>query len=271
MHIAKKNGCYTITHSHSTGESFSLYTLLYRIYSYKTRYIADYFFGCSKEAIQSRYGKKVLYDETISSLFKNAIDTKLFKFDADVRNSKRKELRIPNDKFVIGTVGRLTTPKNPIGIIKIIKSISSFDNDFIFIWMGVGELEDEIKNRIRDEGLEENIMMLGLRTDVDEMLQVLDAFIFPSLWEGLGIVAIEAQAAGLPTYCSDTIPREAKVTDLCMFLPLNSEGEWAKTILSKRDYERYNTSEMIRKKGYDIVENAKWIQKFYLEKYELIC
>ena len=108
------------------------------------------------------------------------------------------------------------------------------------------------------------VIMTGVRPDVDRLMQAMDVFILPSLWEGLGMVLVEAQAAGLPCFASEAVPREAAVTDLCTFLPLNHPELWAEKILAV-SIQRRDTSQEIIQAGYDIHTTAKWLEEFYMD------
>lgn len=269
LEIAKKNGRVTIAHSHSTKSTMNLYAFLYQIYSYPTRFIADYFFGCSKKALIDRYGKKVASRKN-SQVINNAIDTEKFIYNIQIRERMRKEYRIDSTELILTTVGRLTPQKNPYEIIEICKQLKKRKLNFKFLWFGIGEMYDEIREKIREEKVDEIIQLMGTRSDIYNVLQMADIFLFPSVWEGLGISCIEAQAAGLPTLCSDTIPIEARVSECCIFLPLNNTNVWcdeimktAKEVMSA-DYYRPNTQECIKKAGFDVKEVATWLQRFYL-------
>lgn len=271
LRIAKKHGCFTIAHSHSTYSKISIKEVLYRIYSYPTRFIADYFFGCSKQALVDRYGNRVANDKTKSEVLNNAIDVSRFIFDQNIRNKIRDEYNVKNDKIVIGTVGRLSLPKNPYEIINICKELRDRNIDYIFWWFGEGELKNRIEQMIKENNLEPQIKLLGTRTDVYNVLQGMDIFLFPSIWEGLGIACVEAQASGLPTICSETIPKEAKVSNNCIFVPLNDTGKWS-DIIQKiiSDYKnnrfiRENKYKDVIKSGYDIKSVVDSLEDFYLK------
>ncbi len=264
--IAKKHGLFTIAHSHGTKEPLSVRSIIYSIYSYRTRFVADQFFGCSMQALIDRYGKKVAYSDK-SRVLKNAIDVKAYAYNERIREEVRSELGLKEGMLTIGTVGRLSQPKNPHMILRIIQALKAKEIEFRFIWCGTGELKEEIDKAIIDMGLEDIVLMLGLRNDIPRILQAMDIFIFPSLWEGLGIVAIEAQAAGLQTLCSDQIPQEAKVTDLCHFITVDDVSKWVTEIVNNRFYKRINTLESINNNGYDIYKAAELMQEFYINNY----
>jgi len=246
-------------------------SILYKIYSYPTRYIADYYFGCSKQALIDRYGNKVANDKRKARVLNNAIDVGKYAYDETLRKKVREEFKIPPDSLVIGTVGRLTFPKNPFEILRICEKLKERNMDYVFLWFGMGELYDEVEQGIREKNLSKWVRLCGIRPDIYKVLQSMDIFIFPSVYEGLGIAGVEAQAAGLPTLCSNIIPVEAKVTELCEFLKLNDTKLWCDRIqeiaekVQSHDYKRLDTREIIKKAGFDIKAVSNWLERFYLE------
>lgn len=272
LNLAKKCGRFTIAHSHSTEPALSIYSLFYKAYSYPTRFIADQFFGCSKKALIDRYGKRVANNSN-AKVINNAIDARKFVYNPNTRKRIREEYRILPDETVLVTVGRLTPPKNPHEIIRICHGLKEDGVDFRFLWYGTGELENEIKQEVKAQNLEDVIQFMNTRNDIYNVLQAADVFLFPSVWEGLGIACVEAQAAGLPTFCSNTIPDEARVTKLSKFLPLNDTKTWCKEIeacikkISMDDYVRPNTYNEVVQAGYDIKETVKWLEDFYNSKW----
>lgn len=270
LSIAKKYGCYTIAHSHSTYGPMNLHTFLYKVYSYPTRFIADYFMGCSQDALVSRYGTGVLkYPNHF--ILKNGIDAKKYIYSAELREKIRKEFHIEPGKIVIGTVGRLTPQKNPQFIIQLIKELDKRGVDFQFLWVGTGEKEKEIRDALHSELANRHVLMVGAQTDVYALLQAMDIFVFPSVFEGLGIAAIESQAADLPTLCSSTIPAEVNISDRCQFLSINDVTIWANAlqeIIAKKSYHfRKDQYGSIKRAGYDIIDVVKKLTKMYLDFY----
>ena len=263
LDIAKKNGIFTIAHSHSVNPPSRIKSLLLNIYSRKTRYIADYFMGCSTSAIIARFGKTVAGDPLRSRVFHNAIDVSKYIYSSSIRTKIRMELGISENEYIVGTVGIIKEPKNPHMIVDICKELRSRNVPFRFLWVGSGEMEEEIKERIHQEKLDETFIMAGLRDNVPEMLQSMDCFLFPSLWEGLGIAAIEAQAAGLPTLCSDRVPEEVRLTDLCEFYPLEDPEVWVDRIVKVKGIARRDTSKQITDHGFDVNATSRWTQSFY--------
>ena len=226
--------------------------------------------GCSKKALCDRYGNKISNNSNISSILNNSIDVYNFKFDLEKRIRIRKQLGLEKDEIIIGTVGRLTLAKNPIMTISIVKALYNRGEKFRFLWVGTGEMEDKVKQEISSLGLDGVFILTGVRDDIDRILMGMDVFIFPSLWEGLGISCIEAQASGLPTLCSESIPHDANVSDRFLSLPLDDIEKWCDVIQNKIELikkgavDRSNTYQQVRDAGYDIKQTAKWLEEFYI-------
>lgn len=278
LSIAKKYGRFTIAHSHSTWGNPSPRQLVYKWFSYPTRYIADYFFGCSYKALVCRYGNKVAENKNISSVLKNGIDAEKFRFNPKIRLKMRKELGINENELILTTVGRLTPPKNPFETIKIICELKNRGLKFRFFWFGTGELETEVKKKVKEEKLEDIVIFAGVRKDIYNCLQAMDIFVFPSVWEGLSIADIEAQASGLPTIISDTVnvTKETKVTDNCQFIELNNTDAWCDEIekialrIKKPGYIRNDNYKVICDEGYDIRSVSHQLEKFYINIYRTV-
>lgn len=264
LEIAKKNGLFTIAHSHSDGFDTGIKGSMYRLFSYPTRFIADYFFACSESAGISRYGKRVVNNKTIFSVLKNAIDVNQYAFSEEIRDKKRKELDLEN-KFVIGHIGRFDKAKNQEYLVEIFKLIAKKNENAILILIGDGELRSHIIEKVKNYGLEDKVIFTGVRSDVNELLQAMDVFVFPSIYEGLPVTVIEAQAAGLPCLISDTITDEVCITPLVEKLPINqNQLVWANKVKSLKGYGHKNFLEDIKEMGCDIDSSVLNLEKFYL-------
>ena len=170
---------------------------------------------------------------------------------------------------MIGHVGRFMNPKNHTFIIDIFNQFHKDHPNSYLMLVGEGELKTSIQDKVRTLGLEDYVIFTGLRSDVNELLQAMDVFLFPSLYEGLPVSIIEAQAAGLPCLISDKVPIECKKTDLVYQLSLeDSVNIWADKIHELSHIIRKDTYEEIKQSGFDIVENAKWLENFYIELYK---
>jgi len=268
LQIAKKAGCRTIAHSHGTkSERLSLKSLLSAFFVYPTRYIADMFFACSAQAGIDRYGKTIIQKNNFK-IINNAIDTKKFAFNAEARELKRKELGIGNC-FVIGHVGRMSAEKNHMFILNIFKEIRAKNKNAMLLLVGDGAMRKEIEAYAKLLGLDDYIIFTGVCLNINELLWAMDAFVFPSLWEGLGIALIEAQAAGLFCVCSDAVPPEARASDLLEYISLDdSANHWADRVLAAHALDnekpsRHHAYKSVADSGYEIVDVAKNLAKIY--------
>ena len=263
LHLAKNAGIYTIAHSHNTANK-SLKNLVYQCYAYPTRYIADFFFGCSLDAGISRYGSNVCSDKRIFTVLNNAIETKKFDYSHQVRQEMRSRLGIEN-KLVIGHVGRFETQKNHEFLIRLFAGIRKIRPDAVLLLVGDGTLRPQIEAQIQQECLSDCVILAGVQSDVSPWYQAMDVFVLPSLFEGLGIVAVEAQTSGLPCVISDTVSKECMVTDnLVSIMRLTDHTDaWAAHILSRVAEPRRGRKEEVARNGYDILENARWLEHFY--------
>lgn len=268
LEAAKRNGKFTIAHSHSAMTSINnLHDLFYRFFSYPTRYIADQLFGCSTEAGIARYGKKMVKREKYSN-FCNAIELKKYLYDSSLRKTVRHNLHFTDKDIVIVQVGRLTQQKNPAMIFSVFQEIVRINENAICLWVGTGPDEEEYRKKIADIGLSDKIIMTGVRSDIPDILQAADCFLFPSLWEGLPVSVIEAQAAGLPCVLSDTISREVEISNLVEWHGLvESPKVWADRCLQlamTNRAVRKSPEQTIIDNGYDIDTTSKWLADFYI-------
>lgn len=262
LRAAKKAGvpC-RIAHSHLAGLPID-YKYPFRVYArLRLNKNANHFFACSKEAGKWLFGNEVV-DNNKLIVFKNAIDCNEFRCNKTIREKVRKELKLEN-KFVIGHVGRFNTQKNHRFLIDIFQEIYKKNNNAVLLLVGEGTLMNEIKNKVKELKLSDAVMFLGLRTDVSDMMQAMDLFLFPSHYEGLGVVLIEAQASGVKCFTSTGTPREADVTNLVEFLSLKMSAKtWANEILNS-DITRNLEIHSIFDKGYDVQRNLEWLIDFY--------
>lgn len=265
LRVAKKYGLIAIAHSHNTSSGRGASALIKNSLQYPIRHIADYLFACSKFAGEWLFGKAKCKGENFH-LLNNAIESRKFIFDENIRKNKREEFAIEN-KFVIGHVARFHPQKNHMFLIDVFKEVHKKNEDTVLMLIGKGELQPKVKEKVEKLGLSDSVIFAGLRKDIPELLQAMDLFVFPSLFEGLGIVAVEAQAAGLKCVVADTVPKEAFVTDLIESVSLNDSIEvWSDTIMKNSRYDRRNTQKEIYRQGYDIQKTSQWLERFYLER-----
>lgn len=264
LNIAKKHGCKTIAHSHSTSSGGGINAIVKNLFQYQIRFIADYFIGCSQEAGEWLFGKRVCISNRYF-IVRNAIDSKKYIYDEIIANSVRKELGYSKNEIVIGHVGRFSKPKNHMFLLNVFNEIHKKNKQYKLLLVGDGELRDDIEQKIYEYGLSNEVTLLGVRSDVNRLMMAMDLFLFPSLWEGLPVSVVEAQAAGLPCVISDSITKEVCITPLVKQISLKcSIDEWCKYITHNNTAKRSNTQQAIIDANYDIHNSAVWITKFYL-------
>ena len=270
--VAKKHGIFTIAHSHNAQNGYSLKGTLYAAYSFPTRFIADYFFACSQAAGVSRFGRRIAADKRRYSILPNAIRTEDYAYSPQVRARVRAELGV-GDKTVIGHVGRFDLQKNHPFLLQTFCAIRARRSDAVLLLVGDGKDLQKIQAEAHSLEIENSIRFLGVRTDVNELLQAMDVFVFPSLYEGLPVTLVEAQTAGLPCVISDRISEECILTEgLVTVERLESSAEqWAEHILSQIGEDRKSRQAEVAARGYDISETAVWLKEFYLERAKKQC
>lgn len=196
----------------------------------------------------------------------NAIDLDKYFFSDEVRNKYRKELKIDKDTVVIGHVGNINGQKNHKFLIKLFYEFQK-NNKAMLLLIGADNFKTEmleLTNLIADLNISDKIKLLGLRNDVPNLLCAMDIFVFPSLFEGLGMVAVEAQANGLPVLASDAVPQEVRLSDKIEYLSLNEPMDvWCTCIC---DLLAKSTDRTIKKedfRNYDINSERKYLFDIY--------
>ncbi|SFH07636.1 Glycosyltransferase involved in cell wall bisynthesis [Desulfotomaculum arcticum] len=272
LKAAKKHGVpVRIIHSHNTKQGGSR---LHRyIHLVNRLFIKDYatdFFACSDLAAKWMYSVKQ-YHKGDFKIICNGIEINKFVFNEATRKRVRDEFNIQN-KFLVGHVGRFQPQKNHDFLIDIFKAIHEKDNNSVLMLIGEGELRLEILKKVEQLELKDAVIFTGIRSDVIDLLQAMDVFVFPSLHEGLPVALVESQAAGLMCMVSDVITKQVNITELVNNLELSRSADfWAKTIIEKAgNYKRKDTSKLIKDGGFDIKVVAEELLRFYLGK-EVTC
>jgi glycosyltransferase involved in cell wall biosynthesis len=260
LRIAAKCGVpVRIAHSHNTA-TLTDNKIKLAINEYSKRLIpryATHMFACSEAAGDWMFGNGTKY-----TVINNAIDIDKFKFNQIKRDKIRKELDC-NDKFVIGHVGRFDYQKNQEFIISLLPRLQAFRNNLQVVFVGEGESLERIKDLARDNNVEDICIFLGSRSDVSDLYNAFDVFVLPSRFEGLGIVAIEAQANGLSCYVSDNLPTDVKICPNLSMISLLDEEEWVRQITSCEGKRISSNYEEIERAGYSIEKKAIELQAFY--------
>lgn len=218
----------------------------------------DYALACSDKAGSFMFGKRKYH------LLKNAVDTKLFEYDPTTRQKCRDEFSL-NGVTIIGHIGRFTPVKNHRFLLEVFSALKEKKENVKLMLVGDGHLHDEIEKYAEQLGVLDDVIFMGVRSDVNELVQAMDFFVFPSLFEGLPVTLVEVQTSGLPCVISDTVSNEAILTkDLVTAMSLNESAEkWADAIIARSGEKRCSRVDEVRENGYDILETAKWLENFY--------
>ena len=224
----------------------------------------DRYFACSNLANEFMYGNRRRKNAV---LVKNGIDTRRFLFDETVRRQMRKRYGI-QDALVVGHIGRLCPQKNQGFLIQIFAELRKLRKDARLVLIGQGELERELMDQVERLELQDCILYIPVTSQPEQFYCMMDLFLLPSLYEGLPVVGVEAQASGLPCIFSDSITRELSITDRAHYISLEqSPVEWAEqavTLAGETETDRSVYAIQVRENGFEIRDTAKWLQSFYL-------
>lgn len=259
-----------IAHSHSTtNKKEKKKNLLKQLFRPFSKVFSTDYMCCSELSGRWLFGNKT-YDSGKVFLLNNAIDLDKFKYNVKIREAKRKELKIDRDTIVVGHIGRFVEQKNHRFLIDIFNELHAINNNSILLLAGQGPLVNEMKEKVKLLGIEHNVRFLGQRNDVSELYQAFDLFLLPSLYEGLPVVGIEAQATGNLCYLSDDMTKETKVLKSTVFMSLNcSAREWAECIIKDlKKYKKHDTTNEMSKNGFNIKTEAEKLEKKYFELYK---
>lgn len=262
--IAKFYRLFTISHSHNISSGKGYNAVVKDVMQLPLRYICNYYMACSLEAGIWLYGDNIVKGDKFKIL-KNALSLKEFFFDEEKRNLIRNQLNIRDNQKVLIHVGRFHYQKNHEFLIDLFALTVKENSDFLLILVGDGELKLKIMEKVNELNIQDNVIFLGVRQDIPDLLIAADIFVFPSHFEGLGVVLIEAQVSGLPCLISDKIPNEAIVSNLIYTQTLKSSAaEWTKNIkkisLNHKERKTEITEKML---NYDIQLTSKWLIDFY--------
>lgn len=251
-----------IAHSHNSNQDKNIKYLIKRYYMKQIPKFATDFFACGKDA-----GDWMFQGHSFQILC-NAIDVLNYTYSPEKAVAIREDLHIQRD-FMIGHVGRFDIQKNHIFLLDIFNECVKAMPNAKLLLIGDGEGRNRIEEKVKLLGLEEKVIFAGIRSDVPDLLQAMDVFVFPSLYEGVPVIMIEAQASGLPCIISDNVPKECIITsDLVTSMSLSdTPSDWAKHIIERSRIKRGIHFEEIQAAGYDVVTATKKLEQFYLKKY----
>ena len=261
VRIAKKLGIKTIVHSHSTSNGSGIGSLVKMFMQLPLRRESDYLFACSEISGRWLFGDKAISKPNYR-MIKNAVDTSRYAVSDDVRQSYRKSFNAEG-KVIYGHIGRLSEPKNHSFLLDIFKEITKREPNSLLLIIGMGSYKSQIEAKIKELSLENSVVMTGARADIPELLSAMDVFLLPSLWEGLPVVVVEAQAAGLPCIVSDTVTREVAVSEAVEYLPIDKGASlWVEKAISCAG-KKYDVINKIKDAGFDTSTTCESLTSFY--------
>lgn len=259
---AKKSGIpIRILHSHNAGTANKVMKLAHYLLRRRCCNLATDYFTCSSAAGDWMFGKRT------AEIIYNAIDIRKFRYDGVVRDRMRNAVGVDKN-FVIGHTGRFVTEKNHKFMLELAEKVCSKHREIKFVFVGEGPLLEQMKEAALEKDIRENVLFLGVRTDLEDVLQMFDLFLFPSISEGLGIALVEAQANGLPCIVSENIPELACVTPCVKKLALSDPEKWESEILNMvlNWPERFEENEKLEHSEFNIRHKAKQLEAFYKNK-----
>lgn len=265
LHAAKVNNIpIRIFHAHGASINKDWKMPLKLFCKNRLKYNTNHKWTCGVEAARCYYGEDTVEKEEYL-LIRNAIEVERFIFNNHLRCKLRKQYHLEN-KHVIGHVGRFMSQKNHIFLINLLYELCKTDKDIMLVLAGDGELMQEVKQHVEKLNLNNCVIFLGNVSKINELYQMFDVFILPSIWEGLPVVGIEAQAAGLPCVFSSNVTKEVAITDDCHFISLDAPMEnWVNLVSSLYKTERKNNMTIITNAGYNIIIEAEKLQNKYIE------
>lgn len=258
--IAKKYGIKKrIAHNHTSICSHPIaHKILYRFF--KESYTEA--IACSKKA------GEWIFKDSYYTILNNGICSELYQYDEKNRVDIRNKYNISGDTLVVGHVGKIYKPKNHHFLLEVFSELMKIDSNAKLLLVGDGEMRNEIESDVISRGIQKNVVFAGMQREVYKYLSAMDIFVFPSIWEGMPLSLIEAQASGLQCICSDSIDSESDVTGKVKRLGLSEPSQtWASVIASCKKYDRNAESveniDLIKKFGFDSKENVLSLEKIY--------
>ena len=258
LKAAKEAGVYKrIAHAHNTSQNKDIkYPIKLMSRGKIAKYATD-LYACGREA------GDWMYRGAPYTVLNNAIDARAYVYNADIRHEVRGSLRL-DGKLVIGHIGSMNAVKNQTFLLEIFAALHEEMPESMLLLVGDGPDRKALEQKAAALRIADAVFFTGVRSDIPRLLQAMDVFVFPSLFEGLPVSLVEAQAAGLPCIVSDAVSVECRLTEQLRFLSLNRPArDWAGMIRRAAAVQRQDTYEEIRAAGYDVRENVKRLEELY--------
>ena len=266
LKYAKKYGIKNrIIHSHNSQNMDSILRgILHKINKLLIEKYATDFWSCGEEAGRWFYNKRIMTGNKYL-LVNNAIDAKKFEYNEKIREDYRNQMGL-NDKVVFGSIGRFHFQKNQTFVIKVFNEILKEKKNAVLLLIGQGEDEEKIKQMVKDLDIEKNVKFLGIRDDVDKIMQAMDVLLFPSRFEGLPLVLVEAEASKLLIFASDIITKKVKFNNRMIYLSLDKDEKyWCEKVMNninKIELRKSNISD-IDENNFNIINETVKIEKYF--------
>lgn len=218
--------------------------------------------ACSTVAGEYKYPSWIVKHRM--KLIKNGVDLDVFRYDAERSAEMRRELGISKNTWVVGHVGRFSSQKNHSFLIKVFAALHQRNTDSVLLLIGNGDLMPEAQRQVHQMGLDSSVIFVGNVSNVWDYMQVMDVFVLPSKFEGLPIVMVEAQAAGVAVVASDAVTKETGLVDQVRFISLDAPlDDWVSAVENAASTPRFDEAERIRSKGFDIHSTAAEVRMLY--------
>lgn len=268
MFVAKKCGVpVRISESLSMAHDGDWKTALKKMLRPMSKCFANYYMSCGEDCGRWQFGNK-LFNAGRVDVFKTAINTEFNAYNPEIRRKTRKQFGW-EDKIVVGHIGRFTIQKNSVHMIEIFGEVAKREPRALLCLIGDGELKEEMMNKIKELGIENQVDYLGRREDIQQFYNAMDCFLLPSLYEGLPVVGLEAESCGLPMFFSTEITKEANACELGHFISLDKSVEvWADEIIKACKANmpiRKSHAKEVAEAGFDSREEAIRMQKYYFD------
>ncbi|GEK57700.1 glycosyl transferase group 1 [Marinococcus halophilus] len=266
--LARKNGVVTrVAHARAgTRGELSFINLVKEILEKLSRFQVTDMFAVSKIAGNSKFGKRKVSSGEVK-VVPNAIKADKFKFNQTIRESMREKFNVERE-LLVGHIGRFQPQKNHLFLLDIFNEIRKIYPESLLILIGDGPYKEKIETKIKKLEMSKNVILLGIRSDIQDLLQAIDVLVFPSTHEGFPGVVLESQAAGIPCIISDQITEEVNVTNQVKYVPLNEDSHyWAEQVVNTlNEFDRKDGYDLIKNSDYDINSTARWYEEFYLKR-----
>lgn len=268
LKISKKMGIpVRIVHAHSVPQGRNLKMIARKYFRWRLKKYYTYAFACGMNPAKWLFGTT----ENVV-IMKNAVDTTCFQYSDKTRDEMRKALGIHEKQLVVGHIGRFIPEKNQKFLVDIFQNVNNYRKDSILLLIGGGKPKTEVKykkeviEKVQKLGLQDKVRFLGVRDDIEGLLQAIDVLVMPSVSEGFPVTLVEAQSSGLRCLASDVVSNDVNVTETIQYMSLEEdEAEWANKILAMETEElpRKEMASKVKEAGLDIKENSEWLEEFY--------